>query len=99
MEIYRPEYWETLRRNNGDTPHRIDSARFFDMLKVLTPANWHTWQHFECFMVPECQTANLYTWCARLGKRDNPTFWEMIAPEDATPEQLLARIERATSNA
>ena len=95
METYNAEYWEALRRNEGDTPHRINEERFFDMLGVLPPSNWHRGQHFECFMVPECQTANLYTWCVRLGKRDNPEFWEMIAPKDFMPGNLLARIETA----
>jgi hypothetical protein len=92
--MYDAAYWQALRDNEGDTPHRADESRFWEMLEVLPPANWHRGQHFECFMVPECQTANLYTWLVRLGKHD-PEFWEMIAPGDFMPGHLLARIETA----
>jgi hypothetical protein len=85
--------FELMRRNNGEPPREIDAERYDYLLCVLPPANWTRGKgNFSCFMVDECQTAKLYTWCARL---DDGTHWEMIAPEDSTPSELLAKIETA----
>ena len=94
---YDPVYWENLRANDGDIPQRIDRARFWDLLEVLMPADWRREPQFECFRVIECQTADLYTWCVRLGREDSEEceYWMMIAPRRFSPSQLLARIETA----
>lgn len=92
---YDPTYWENLRANDGDIPHQIDKDRFWYLLEVLFPADWTRGHHMECFRVPECQTSNLYTWCVRLGVEPDCEYWEMIAPQDFTPANLLARIETA----
>ena len=84
--------YELMRRNNGEPPREIDADRYDELLCVLPPANWTRGKgDFSCFMVDECQTANLYTWAVR----DNGRYWEMIAPEDSTPAELLAKIETA----
>ena len=88
---YDPTYYENLRTNRGDIPHRVDEARFWEMLEVLPPADWTRGDNFECFRVIEAQTADLYTWLMRLGAE----YWEMIAPIDSAPYELGARIETA----
>lgn len=97
MSDYDPAYWEALRANDGDTPHRVDSERFWDMLGVLFPEDWTRGDTFECFRVPECQTADLYTWLVRLGAHDDAgaEYWEMIAPRSMTPQGLFSRIQTA----
>ena len=94
---YDPAYWENLRANDGDIPHRIDRARFWELLEVLPPANWRDEPHFECFRLIECQTADLYTWCVRLGREDSEEceYWEMIAPRSSSPGALMLGIEIA----
>lgn len=96
--LYDPAYWNNLRANRGDTPHRVDEARFWEMLEVLPPEDWTRGDTFECFRVMEAQTGDLYTWMVRLGKLDeDPEFWEMIAPRSMRqdPRGLFARIETA----
>lgn len=88
---YDPTYYENLRANLGDTPHRVSEARFWEMLEVLPPADWKKGDQWECFRVIEAQTADLYTWLVRLGDE----HWEMIAPRDMAPYELAARIETA----
>lgn len=88
---YDPTYYENLRANRGDIPHRVDEARFWEMLEVLPPEDWTRGDNFECFRVMEAQTADLYTWLVRLGDE----YWEMIAPRSMAPYELGARIETA----
>lgn len=88
---YDPTYYENLRANRGDIPHRVDEARFWEMLEVLPPEDWTRGDNFECFRVMEAQTADLYTWLVRLGNE----YWEMIAPRSMAPYELGARIETA----
>lgn len=97
MTEYDPVYWDNLRANDGDTPHRVDEQRFWEMLEVLPPDDWTRGDTFECFRVIEAQTANLYTWLVRLGAHDDDgaEFWEMIAPRSMTPQGLLSRIQTA----
>jgi len=93
--LYDPVYWENLRRNDGDTPHRVDDARWWEMLEVLPPADWHRGRAFECFRVDEAQCADLYTWLVRIGPQDGCEFWEMIAPRTIPHGGLLLRIQQA----
>lgn len=88
---YDSTYYENLRANRGDIPHRVDEARFWEMLEVLPPEDWTRGDNFECFRVMEAQTADLYTWLVRLGDE----YWEMIAPRSMAPHELGARIETA----
>ena len=82
--------FDLMRLNKGEPPHEIDADRYDYLLCVLPPVNWTQGRKgFSCFMVDECQTANLYTWVVRYEGR----HWEMIAPEDSTPSELLAGIE------
>ena len=96
---YDPDYWDNLRANNGDTPHRVDEARWWDMLEVMFPRNWrhNDDDNLEVFAVDEMQTAGLYTFLVRIGQHDTPTveYWEMIAPDESTDADLLARIDAA----
>jgi hypothetical protein len=84
--------YEDMRRNRGEPAREIDEDRFYEMLEVLPPANWSRLNGFECFMVDECQTLDLYTWCARITENGHESFWEMIAPEDSTPSEILAKV-------
>ena len=97
MSEYNPAYWDNLRANDGDTPHRVTEQRFWEMLEVLPPDDWTRGDTFECFRVIEAQTADLYTWMVRLGAHDDDgaEFWEMIAPRSMTPQGLFARIQTA----
>jgi hypothetical protein len=84
--------YEAMRENRGEDPHEIDEERFFYLLEVLPPANWSRGDFFECFRVIECQTADLYTWAARMGKGEAARFWEMVAPRNSTPAELMAKV-------
>lgn len=97
MSTYDPIYWDNLRANDGDTPHRIDEARYWEMLEVLPPADWKRYDTFECFRIIEAQTADLYTWIVALGRvgAEGTEYWEMIAPRSITPEGLVLRIQGA----
>ena len=86
------ERYEAMRRNRGELARQITEDRFEDMLGVLPPANWTRGDNFECFMVDECQTADLFTWCAWLETDGQESFWEMIAPRSSTPEEIHLRI-------
>jgi hypothetical protein len=84
--------FELMRKNNGEPPREIDAERYDYLLCVLPPARWTRGNgDFSCFMVDECQTADLYTWCVR----EEGRHWEMIAPMNSTPAELLAKIETA----
>lgn len=84
--------FELMRKNGGEMPHKIDADRYDYLLCVLPPANWTKGlEGFSCFMVDECQTLDLYTWVVRYEGQ----HWEMIAPKDSTPSELLAKIETA----
>ena len=74
--------------NNGEPAKEITEERFWYLLEVLPPAKWTRLPSSESFMVIECQTGNLYTWCARV--RD--AYYEMIAPYNSTHEDILGRI-------
>lgn len=82
------DYYRNLEKNNGEPPHEVDEDRFMYLLEVLPPAKWTRRKDSESFMVIECQTANLYTWCARIGDK----YYEMIAPNDCTHEDILKNI-------
>jgi hypothetical protein len=77
--------YEEMRRNNGEAPKEIDRDRFWYLLEVLPPAKWTRREGSESFMVIECETANLYTRCARIGER----YYEMIAPNDCNHYDIL----------
>lgn len=89
------DYYEQLRANGGEAPRLIDAERFFYWLEVLPPLDWTRGRDFECFRVSECVTGNLYTWAARLDGQ----HWEMIAPGDSTPAELLVKIYHAQRTA
>ena len=93
--LYDPTYWDNLRANDGDTPQRVDEARWWEMLEVLPPADWHRGRAFECFRVDEAQCADLYTWLVRIGTKDDAEYWEMIAPRRIPHGGLLLRIQNA----
>ena len=82
------DYYRNLEKNNGEPPHEVDEERFWWLLEVLPPAKWTRRHGSESFMVIECQTANLYTWCARIGDK----YYEMIAPNDCTHEDIMQSI-------
>lgn len=84
--------YQTMRQNNGEPARPVTRERFFDMLEVLPPGNWTRRMDSESFMVIECETANLYTWMVRVGAGDSATYWEMIAPNDATHHDLLRHV-------
>ena len=77
--------YEAMRRNRGEAPRRIDESRFLDMLEVLFPADWHRVGDTESFRVPECQTDDLYTFCARIGSQ----HYELIAPNGTPHPQII----------
>lgn len=89
------ERYAAMRRNRGEAPHEISEDRFWYLLEVLPPADWTRGRSFECFRVIECETDDLYTWAARLDGR----YWEMVAPQDSTPAELLAKIYTAAREA
>lgn len=99
MTDYDFDYWSALRANNGSAAKRVDEERWWDMLEVMYPRNWRpsASDEFECFAVDEPQTADLYTWLVRIGKHDTPSveYWEMIAPDESTNADLLARVDTA----
>jgi len=86
--------YEAIRANDGTKPRRITEEWFEHCLTVLPPANWHRGVQLECgvqlefFRVPECVTADLYTWCIRLGD----DYFEMIAPGNFDLSQLHCRL-------
>lgn len=84
--------YERMRANNGEPARQIDRERFFDLLEVLPPLHWTRRNDTESFMMMERQTANLYTWCARVGNGDDATYWEMIAPQDCTHWDILRAV-------
>jgi hypothetical protein len=84
--------YEAMRQNNGEPAHQITREKFFDLLEVLPPAKWTRRHDTESFMVVECETANLYTWCARLGTGDDATYWQMVAPNDSTHSDILRNV-------
>jgi hypothetical protein len=96
---YDPAYWEALRANRGSTPTRVGAERWWDMLEVMYPRNWRTTANddYERFAVDEPMTADLYVWLVRIGQHDTPTveYWKMIAPDDSTDDDLMARIDAA----
>ena len=87
--------YEAMRRNRGEPARQIDEERFDYLLCVLPPKHWTRSREFSCFMVDECQTADLFTWCARLTEDDQDTYWEMIAPADSTINEIHLEIVMA----
>jgi hypothetical protein len=87
--------YEDMRRNRGEPAREIDEDRFYEMLEVLPPAKWSRLKGFECFMVIEAQTEDLYTWCARITENGRESFWEMIAPGDSTINEIHLKISIA----
>ena len=87
--------YEAMRRNRGEAARQITEEHFEDMLGVLPPANWTNNGVLESFMVDEAETEDLYTWCACLTEDDRETFWEMVAPSDSTPSEIMAKIYTA----
>lgn len=77
--------YDTMRRNRGEPPRRIDEVRFLDMLEVLPPDDWYRIDDTESFRVIECQTDDLYTFCARIGRQ----HYELIAPRGTTHAQII----------
>ena len=91
-EDYRQsrERYEAMTKNRGEPPKEIDEDRFWDLLTVLMPANWTQAGSTESFRVIECQTDDLYTWCARVGDR----YFEMIAPKKTTHAQIIKLVKK-----
>lgn len=83
--------YEAIRANDGTEPRRITEEWFDHCFTVLPPANWHRGVQLEFFRVPECVTADLYTWCIRLGD----DYFEMIAPGNLSLSQLHCRLVTA----
>ena len=96
---YDPEYWRALRANRGSTPTRVDAEVWWDRLETLYPRNWRDNEadDYERFAINEPMTADLYTWLVRIGQHDTPSveYWKMIAPDESTDADLLARIDAA----
>jgi hypothetical protein len=90
-EDYRQsrERYEAMTKNRGEPPKEIDEDRFWDLLTVLMPANWTQAGSTESFRVIECQTDDLYTWCARVGDR----YFEMIAPKKTTHAKIIKLVK------
>ena len=89
------ERFNAMRRNRGEPARQIDEERFDYLLGVLPPAKWTRWKGFECFRVDECQTADLFTWCARITENGHNLYWEMIAPADSTVNEIHLKISIA----
>jgi hypothetical protein len=90
-EDYRKsrERFEAMRINRGEPPHEIDEDRFWDLLTVLMPADWTQKKDTESFRLIECQTEDLYTWCARIGDR----YFEMICPKKTTHAKIIKLVK------
>lgn len=89
-ELSRKRY-EAMRINRGEPPKEITRQRFWELLEVLPPADWMQDGSTESFRVIECQTDDLYTWCARVGDR----YFEMIAPKKTTHAQIIKLVMEA----
>ena len=87
-ELSRKRF-EAMRINRGELPHEIDEARFWDLLTVLMPADWTQKKDTESFRLIECQTEDLYTWCARVGDR----YYEMICPKKTTHAKIMKLVK------
>lgn len=92
--------YEDMRTNRGEPAREIDEARYYELLEILPPANWTRGKGFSCFMVDECQTADLFTWCAYdTNDAGRVTYWEMIAPRNSTPQEILCKVITAQREA
>jgi hypothetical protein len=80
-----------MRVNRGEPPTEITKKRFWELLEVLMPANWTHMTDTESFRVIECQTEDLYTWCARVGDR----YFEMVLPKKTTHAQIIKLVKEA----
>lgn len=90
--------YEAMRRNGGEIARPITEERWDEMLGVMPPANWRHEQNeegisFECFMVNEPHTQDLYTWCAWLEVEGKESFWEMIAPSSCKIDDIYRRVK------
>jgi hypothetical protein len=81
--------YEAMRLNRGEPPKEITKQRFWELLEVLMPADWTQAGSTESFRVIECQTDDLYTWCARIGER----YFEMVCPKKTTHNQIIKLVE------
>ena len=88
-ELSRKRY-EAMRVNWGEPPTEITKQRFWELLEVLMPADWTQAGSTESFRVIECQTDDLYTWCARVGER----YFEMILPKKTTHAQIIKLVKK-----
>ena len=89
-ELSRQRF-EAMRLNRGEPPKEITKQRFWELLEVLMPADWTQAGSTESFRVIECQTDDLYTWCARVGER----YFEMILPKKTTHAQIIKLVMEA----
>jgi hypothetical protein len=89
-ELSRKRY-EAMRVNRGEPPTEITKQRFWELLEVLPPADWTQAGTTESFRVIECQTDDLYTWCARVGER----YFEMILPKKTTHAHIIKLVKKA----
>jgi hypothetical protein len=87
-ELSRQRY-EAMRINRGEPPKEITKQRFWELLEVLMPADWTQAGTTESFRVIECQTDDLFTWCARVGER----YYEMIAPKKTTHAHIIKLVK------
>ena len=83
--------YEAMRLNRGEAPTEITKQRFWELLEVLMPADWTQAGSTESFRVIECQTEDLYTWCARVGER----YFEMVLPKKTTHAQIIKLVMEA----
>jgi hypothetical protein len=81
--------YEAMRINRGEPPKEITRQRFWELLEVLMPADWTQAGTTESFRVIECQTEDLYTWCARVGDR----YYEMICPKKTTHAKIMKLVK------
>jgi len=81
--------YEAMRINRGEPPKEITRQRFWDLLTVLMPADWTQKKDTESFRLIECQTEDLYTWCARIGDR----YFEMICPKKTTHAKIIKLVK------
>lgn len=89
-ELSRQRY-EAMRLNRGEPPKEITRQRFWELLEVLMPADWTQAGSTESFRVIECQTDDLFTWCARVGER----YFEMVLPKKTTHTQIIKIVMEA----
>lgn len=80
--------YELMKINGGEPAKEVTQDRFWYLLEVLYPENWHRSEYFECFMVSECITSDLHTWCARLDDAGESRYFELVTTCKSTPDDI-----------